>query len=233
MANEVMLRLPGMEKYFTQEAYKVLRTKILFCGADIRTIAITSSGTNEGKTTISMHLAASLAELGKRALLVDTDMRRSVMADCYANVKHPCGLSELLSGQCGAAEVLYRVQEPQIDIVFSGQYPPNPVELLSGDYFDQFLASAKEIYDYILLDTAPLGMVVDAAVAASKCDGAILVIGEGVHAPQAREVLDMLQKSGCKVLGAVMNQVSGRKKGCVQRCWKCGKHGTRCQTAEK
>ena len=77
MANEVMLRLPGMEEYFTQEAYKFLRTNIQFCGADIKTIAITSSGTNEGKTTISMHLAASLAELGKRVLLVDKIGRAS------------------------------------------------------------------------------------------------------------------------------------------------------------
>lgn len=212
MDKEISLKLPGMEDYFSQEAYKVLRTNVQFCGADVKIIAITSVGTNEGKTTVSTHLAASLAELGKRVLLVDTDMRKSVMAARYADLKHPMGLSELLSGQCTVTDVLFRVQDPAMHVVFCGQYPPNPAELLASSYFDQFLTYAREIYDYILLDTAPLGIVVDAVVVASKCDGAVLVLGGEVRAPQAREVLDMLDKSGCKVLGAVLNQVAKKQK---------------------
>ena len=231
MANKIDLKLPGMDEYFTQEAYKVLRTNIQFCGKDVKTIAITSTGTNEGKTTISTHLAASLAELGKQVLLVDTDMRKSVMAGRYTNVTRPRGLSELLSGQCSVADALYEVEGRSMSVVFSGQYPPNPAELLSSSYFDQFLASAREIYDYILLDTAPLGMVVDAAVVASKCDGAVLVIGGEVRYPQAQEVLDMLKKSGCRILGAVMNQVNSKQKSYYNRYgeykYKYRKYGTK------
>ena len=104
MANEVMLRLPGMEEYFTQEAYKVLRTKILFCGADIRTIAITSSGTNEGKTTISMHLAASLAELGKRVLLVDDVITTGATAAACAQALLAAGAESVFAAALATVE---------------------------------------------------------------------------------------------------------------------------------
>lgn len=233
MAREARFRLPGMEESAAQEAYRILRTNIEFCGADTRTIAITSAGPDEGKTTISICLAASLAELGKRVLLVDTDMRKSVLASRYSDVQRPCGLRELLSGQCKMADVLCCAQNPRIDIIFSGRCPPNPAELLSGSFFDQFLALAKETYDYILLDTAPLGEVVDAAVAASKCDGALLVIGEGLRAPRAREALRMLQKSGCRVLGAVMNQTGSKKAGCESQHRRCARFSKYFRMTEK
>ena len=76
----IELKIPGTDDFFTQEAYKVLRTNLQFCGQDVRVVAITSCDENEGKTTVSLHLAKSLAELGKKVLVIDADMRKSVMA---------------------------------------------------------------------------------------------------------------------------------------------------------
>ena len=91
MPEMIKLKLGDIDNYFVREAYRVLRTNILFCGPDIKTIVITSPLMNEGKTTVSLHLGASLAELGKRVLVMDTDMRKSVMAGRESNVKNVVG----------------------------------------------------------------------------------------------------------------------------------------------
>jgi Mrp family chromosome partitioning ATPase len=93
-----VLKLSGNNDFFTQESFKSLRTNVQFCGQDIRTIAVTSCHENEGKTVISLNLAKSFAELGKRVLVVDADMRNSVVAGRHTSVKRPVGLSEVLSG---------------------------------------------------------------------------------------------------------------------------------------
>ena len=92
--------------------------------------------------------------------------------------------------------------------MFAGKYPPNPVELLSGQYFEELLKAAKESYDYVLIDVPPLGSVIDAAVVAAKCDGTILVISDNqVRYRQAIEVIEQLRKSGSKILGVVRNNI--------------------------
>ena len=95
-----------------------------------------------------------------------------------------------------------------MSILFAGKYPPNPVELLSGQYFEELLKAAKESYDYVLIDVPPLGSVIDAAVVAAKCDGTILVISDNqVRYRQAIEVIEQLRKSGSKILGVVRNNI--------------------------
>lgn len=208
---DTVLKLPGMNDFFTQEAFKTLRTNLQFCGQDIRSIVVTSCNENEGKTTITLQLAKSLAELGKRVLVIDADMRKSVMAGRNANAKNPTGLSEVLTGQCPVSDCLYKTQYEDLTIMFAGKYPPNPVELLSGSNFESLVRLARESYDYVLIDAPPLGSVIDAAVVAPKCDGAILVIAENhVRFHQAVEVVEQLKKSGSRVLGVVRNNI--RKK---------------------
>ena len=92
------LKLPGKKDFFTQEAFKTLRTNLQFCGQDICTVVITSCNENEGKTTITLQLAKSLAELNKRVLVIDADMRKSVMAGRNTTAENPAGLSEVLTG---------------------------------------------------------------------------------------------------------------------------------------
>ena len=211
MPATIELRLDLSENYFVREAYRVLRTNILFCGPDIKTIVITSPHMNEGKTTVSLHLAASLAELGKHVLIMDTDMRKSVMAGRESNAKNVKGLSEVLTEQCPLTSAVYTTQVENLDVIFAGQFPPNPAELLSGPRFAKLMDVVREAYDYVIIDTPPLGMVVDAAIVAAKCDGAAILLGGSAHAPQVQEVADMLKKSGCSLLGVIFNQSSRTK----------------------
>lgn len=204
---QVKLKLSGLSDFVTQEAYKVLRTNLQFCGQDIKTIAITSCNENEGKSTISLHLAKSFSDLGKRVLVIDADMRKSVLVGRNTDANNPSGLSEVLSGLKTVDECIYGTQYENLHLIFAGQYPPNPAELLNNECFIGLLAKAKKMYDYIIVDTPPLGAVIDAAIVASKSDGTVLVMGDGkVRYHQAKNVLEQLKKSECRVLGVVRNQ---------------------------
>lgn len=212
--NTTRLKLPGINDYFTMEAYNVLRTNIQFSRQDVKVIALTSCGMNEGKTVLSLHIGRSLAELGKRVLVIDADMRKSVMAGRNADAKGAKGLSEVLVGQENLQDCIYKTQYPNLHVLFSGKYPPNPVQLLNGKYFERIVDAVRDVYDYIIVDTPPLGIVIDAAVIAAKCDSAILVIGNtNVKYTQAQDVVSQLEKSGCNVLGVVLNNADNKRKG--------------------
>ena len=215
---EIKLKLPGADNFFVQEAYKVLRTNLQFCGPDIKVIAITSCNENEGKTMISLHLARSLAELGKKVIVIDGDMRKSVIVGRNTFSSKVFGLSETLSGMKNVRECIYATQYPNLDIIFAGKCPPNPVELLSSNYFSGLIELLREDFDYIIIDTPPLGQVIDAAVIAQNCDGIIFVLGSRrVHRRQAQEVIEQINKSGIKILGVVRNNTKRRERGYYYR----------------
>lgn len=219
--NKTVLKLPGADDFFTQEAFKTLRTNLQFCGQDIRTVVITSCNENEGKTTVTLQLGKSLAELGKRVLVIDADMRKSVMAGRNTTAASPAGLSEVLTGQRAMADCLYETQHKNLELMFAGKYPPNPVELLGGKSFDKLLGTVRESYDYVLIDLPPLGSVIDAAVVAAKCDGAILVISDHqVRCHQAVEVVDQLKKCGSRILGVVRNNIHAGSSGYYKKYYK-------------
>lgn len=191
----------------TNEAYKILRTNILFCGKDVKTIVITSSHENEGKSTVSTEISKSLAEIEKKTLLIDADMRKSVILKKNLKSQNIMGLSELLSGQATIGQVLYNTQIPHFDVIFSGHFPPNPVELISSATFKTVLDKFKEIYDYIIIDSPPLGPVIDASVISTQCDGAIIVIASGkTQYQEVSSTKEQLEKSGCRILGAILNE---------------------------
>ena len=198
--------------FFFAESIKTLRTNILFCGQDVRVIAFSSCNVNEGKTTISLNLAKSLSELGKKVLVIDTDMRKSVMAARYSNVKNPMGLSEILSGMICVGDGTYTTQYENLHVIFAGQYPPNPVELLNSKFFSKLLTECRKVYDFVIIDTPPLGLVIDAAVIAPHCDGVVLVMAENaVRRKHALEVIGQLKKSNARILGVVRNHVGSQK----------------------
>ena len=216
-----ILKLPGANDSFTQEAFKALRTNLQFCGQDIHTVVITSCNENEGKTTITLQLAKSLSELDKRVLVIDADMRKSVMAGRNTSVEAPVGLSEVLTGLVAVKDCLYTTQCENLSIMFAGKYPPNPVELLGGPYFESLLQEARKVYDYVLIDVPPLGSVIDAAVVAAKCDGTILGISDNqVRYRQAIEVAEQLKKSGSKILGVVRNNIKKKEGGYYKKYYK-------------
>lgn len=203
----VELILDDNKDYGTREAFNTLRTNLLFSGRDVKTILITSCLANEGKSTISFETAVGLARVGKKVLLIDADLRKSAYASRYTKEMGLMGLSQYLSGQSELDGVLYATQIPTLNIIFSGPFPPNPTELVGASAFGELLKAEREHYDYILIDTPPLGLVIDAAVMATVCDGAVIVIGAGsVSYHVAQHVTEQLKKSGCRILGAVLNQ---------------------------
>lgn len=194
------------DRYEIKEAFKTLRTNILFSGSDTKVIAITSSGQNEGKSFVSMELSKSLAESGKKVLLVDADLRKSVFVEKHTNENEIIGLSHYLSGQTESDQIVYETQYPDFFIVFSGPYPPNPVELLGSKRFEEMLDYYRTIFDYIVIDTPPLGLVIDAAVIAAQCDGVILnVAANHTNHRMLQKIKSQLSRSGCRLIGAVLN----------------------------
>lgn len=202
--------------YAKKESLRALKTNIQFCGDDIKTILFTSSVPDEGKSTVTFDLARSLAESGKSVLVVDTDMRKSVLAGRLRaktiKGQEIKGLSHYLSGQEKLSTVLYATQIPKLFMIFAGPSVPNPTEILEKRYFDEMISFGKQNFDYILIDCAPIGAAIDAAVVAKKCDGAVLVIEQGnVGSRMIAGVKKQLEASGVRILGAVLNKVKMEK----------------------
>ena len=118
------MRLSGTEDYFTQEAYKVLRSNLQFCGQDIKVIMLTSCQANEGKTTLSLHLGKNFADLGKKVLVIDTNMRKSVLAGRNTNAKNPKGLSEVLTGLAALEDCIYQTQYESLYLLLQANIRP-------------------------------------------------------------------------------------------------------------
>ena len=204
------------QSYTMKESLRALKTNIQFCGDDIKTILITSAIPNEGKSTVAMDLARSLTESGKRVLLIDTDMRKSVFVGrlraSTTGGGEIHGLSHYLSGQKRLEDVLYGTEIPRLFMIFAGPSVPNPTEILEKKYFEELLAFGREHFNYIILDCAPVGAAIDAAVVAKHCDGAIVVIAQGMASGRLiLSVKKQLEASGVRILGAVLNKVKKKK----------------------
>lgn len=195
--------------YLYEEALKTLRTNLQFCGKEIRAVLLTSCFPDEGKSDIAFHLAAELGKAGKRVLLLDADIRKSVYLTRYMVTADVSGLSQFLSGQIKSLEkIIYPTNYDGMDIIFSGPSAPNPSELLGQPIFGEMMRVLRKQYDYVLVDTPPMGNIIDAAVAGQACDGALLVIESGKAGYRmGQKVKIQLEKSGCHVLGAVLNKV--------------------------
>ena len=200
--------------YSAAESFKSLRTNLQFCGEDKKVIAVTSCTPNEGKSSVTMNLAVSLAEAGKKVLLVDGDLRKSVLVGRTKVKGMSKGLTHYLSKQASLIDVICSTNVPTIHMIFAGPVPPNPAELLGGKLFKEMISSLRKIYDYILIDTPPLGSVIDSVVIAEECDGSVLLIESGVISYRfAQEVKEQLAKSNCPILGVILNKVDMFKQG--------------------
>lgn len=210
------VEMRAMEKldFRTKEAYKTLRTNLEFSGKDVKVICLTSCVPNEGKTSTSFQLALSLAEAGKKTMLVDADMRKSVMLGRYKASREKFGLSHYLSGQAALEEACCSTNVPNFYTVFAGPVPPNPSELLGSVNFQEMVETLCREYDYVIIDTPPLGSVIDGAIVARKCDGVVIVIeADTVSYKFARDVKGQLDKAGCRILGCVLNKVDIKGNG--------------------
>lgn len=203
----IQIAIPGIDEYFTKEAFRSLRTNLQFCGEDAKLIAITSCSAGEGKSTVALHLAKSLSEIGKKVLLIDADIRRSVMAERVANLERVTGLSEILTAQDTFLNSLCSTQYENLFLLFAGNNSLDPTALLNTKYFNQLIDEVRTEFEYIIIDTPALGLVSDAAVITSRCDGALIVVGtDYVKEKLAQEVVGKIKNSGCRVLGIVRNR---------------------------
>jgi len=233
MRNSVNLANLKKGNYSYEEAIKTLRTNIQFCGSNIKVIMLESAFPNEGKSSMSFSLASSMAQIGKNVLLIDADIRKSVMVSRYQLDKEVNGLSQFLSGQKNKEEIIYETNLNNLNIVFSGPYSPNPAELLEEPVFSLLIQAVRAEYDYIIIDTPPMMNLIDGAIIANHCDGAVLVIESGkVSYRVEQKIKKQLEKSGCRILGVILNNVnldSGRYYGKYK---KYGKYEDELQESE-
>lgn len=200
--------------YFFEEAIKTLRTNLQFSGKSNKVVLLTSVHSNEGKSDISFNLAVELGKAGKKVLLIDADIRKSVYKSRYDIKEETYGLSQYLSGQVEQIDqVVYKTNFENVYMILAGPYAPNPTEMLGDEQFGQLLKAARQVFEYVIVDTPPLGTVVDAAVIAQYCDGALMVVQSDSTSYRAcQKVKNQLERSGCKLLGAVLNKVSTKNK---------------------
>lgn len=200
--------------YKSKEAYKTLRTNVEFSGDNIRVVAVTSCTPNEGKSSIAYELATSFAQNGKKTLLIDADLRKSVMIRKHFKGKVRYGLVHYLVGKYRFEDVCCETNVKNLYLAFAGPVPPNPSELLGNQRFKTMLEEAKEQYDMIIVDTPPLGSVIDSAIVAKQCDGVMLVIASGeISYRFAQRVKEQLEKAECRILGCILNKVDMSKGG--------------------
>lgn len=196
------------------EAYRALRTNLEFSNLDksLRALLVTSAGAEEGKSTTLANLAVTIAQSGKRVILVDADLRRPTQHQIF-ELKNNVGLTDMARDDALlAAPPLQDSGVPNLQILTSGQLPPNPAEILGSKRMSDILAALLERADLILFDAPPVLAVTDAVVLSAKMDGVLLVVSAGkTKRENAKKARAQLEKINARILGAVVNNVKAEK----------------------
>ena len=204
-------RLPALD-YACSEALNTLCTNLSYCGREVRSILFTSRYEQEGKSGIAMNVMRTLAGYGKRVLLVDADLRCSTLARRYRFTyaqRENAGLAQHLAGMCELQDVVYRTNLPGAFILPAGHEVLNSMQLLASYRYGEMMDALRDEFDIVLVDSPPAGLIVDAIEIARYCDGAVIVVE--YNRGRVQDVADVaanLAKTGCKVLGAVMDGVN-------------------------
>ena len=192
--------------FSVQEAYRSLRTNVMFAlpGSGCKCIGITSPTPGDGKSTTAANLAISLAQIGKKVLLVDSDMRLPTIASKF-RVKAIPGLSDFLVGQAQIGDVIRTVESCGLNILPSGNIPPDATGLLEGKQLESLFGAVREVYDYVIVDLPPVVTVPDAVIMSKYLDGFLLAVRERQTIHRAvKEMLRQLDLSGANVIGFVL-----------------------------
>lgn len=197
------------QPFIYTEAYKALRTNIEFLSVSNSTkkILVASSLSGEGKTCLSINLAISLAQTGKKVIILDCDLRKPKIHK-YLRIKHSnhFGVSNVLSGSCDIDKAIGYLEESNLYVMLAGPTPPNPSELLQSKAAEEMLDKLAERFDYIICDTAPIAIVTDAVALSAHCDGVLFVIRQNyATVEQVSGVIDKLRSVNAKILGTVLN----------------------------
>jgi capsular exopolysaccharide synthesis family protein len=192
------------------EAYRSLRTNILFASPDnpLKVIALTSAGPSEGKSLTISNLALAYAQMGKKTLLIDTDLRRPVLHHIFNQQREP-GFTDLFIEEPDYDKLIRKNIYENLSLIPAGMFTPNPAELLGSHKLQQLLLYFKEHYDMVFFDTPPIVAVTDATLIGTKMDGLLVVI-KSHHTD--RDILiraiSILKNVGVKVVGTVLNDIN-------------------------
>ena len=194
------------------EALNSICTNLSFVGRDMKKFVITSCTQDEGKSSMAMQIMANLAKRGKSVVLVDSDKRKSVMMRHFGitmDGDEVTGLAHHLAGYNSIDEIIYQTNIPGAYFVPIGRDVVNPLPLLDSKYFAQMLDELAMRFDMVLVDTPPIGLVIDAAVVAKSCDGAVLVVEFAKRRKgEVTDAVRKIQQSGSPVIGCIINRVS-------------------------
>ena len=190
-----------------EEYYNALRTNIQLSGNNLQVISITSVKPGEGKSTTSTNIAWAFARAGYKTLLVDADVRNSVMSGVFKSREKITGLTEFLSGTTDLSHGLCDTNVENLFVVQAGSISPNPTALLQSENFSTMIDTLRKYFDYIIVDTAPIGIVIDAAIITQKCDASVLVTAVGeVNRKDVQKAKGQLEQTNKPFLGVVLNK---------------------------
>lgn len=202
--------------FITVETYKDIRTNVRFSMPKTekgKVIVITSAAPGEGKTTTSINLAITFAQMGAKVIVVDCDLRKSRIHR-YLKLDRKNGVTNVLCGFSQLDKAIKRNVRENLDVLPAGETPPNPVELMETEEFDKLISALKDQYDYIFIDTPPITVVTDAAVVMKHSMGAIVVIRHNVTTFDMMDVaMEKIEATGVKVLGAIMVGAEEKRPG--------------------
>ena len=190
------------------EAYRSIRTNLQFSGVDkeMKVVEVTSAIPNEGKSTIIASLGIVLAQAKKKVLLLDCDFRNPTQHKLLG--LHNRGLTNFMSRGEDFHDYIQNIEQDNIDILASGPIAPNPSEMLMSQKMQNLLDTARQEYDYVLIDTPPIMPVTDAAVLGAKVDGVMIVIASGQDKPElVQAAKTRLVQGGANILGCILNKV--------------------------
>ena len=189
------------------EAIRSVRTNIQFADIDHKNkiIAMTSSKPSEGKTTVVYKLAQSFAENGERVVLLDFDLRAPKVG-VVAGIDNNVGLTNVITGKLELDRALYRDKgQENLFLLLSGPTPPNPAEILASNHIKDLVNELSQSFDYVFIDTPPVGLFTDASIVSTFCDGMIFSIkSNDTKKEEIARALDNLKKVNAKVIGAVL-----------------------------
>ncbi|CEN76527.1 capsular exopolysaccharide family protein [[Clostridium] sordellii] len=191
------------------EAYRTIRTNIEFSNLDkeIKTIVVTSSKQNEGKSTVIANLAVSFAGMeDKKVLIIEGDLRNPTVHRMF-NLSNSHGITEILTGKKSFQECVYKTEVQGLEVITCGKIPPNPSEMLASKKMKAFIESLKDYYDYIFIDAPPIGIITDAGIVSTYTDGAMLIVGsKEVDIEMVKIAKSRLEKVNANILGLVLNK---------------------------
>lgn len=204
--------LSSQSDFFIREAYNTLRSNVTFSltGKGCKIVAVTSTNPGEGKSITAMNLAVSYAEINKNVLLVDCDLRKPKIHRLL-DIKPTPGLSNVLISQNNPEETVQKIERLGIDVIASGDIPPNSTQLLESEQLEELFAYASDRYDYVILDTPPINVVIDACILAKHTSGIVYVIKQDFAKKDSIiNAVKQLEFSQGKIIGFVLNDITDR-----------------------